>query len=46
MCGCYVKTTGSTGSGVLHISTGQTDTVSIPFTIEKGGDENEIGIYH
>ncbi len=46
MCGCYIKTTGSTGSGVLHISTAQTEPVSVAFSIEKGGEENEACIHH
>lgn len=38
MCGCYVKTTGETGPGVLRLSTAQTDSVSIDFIV---GEEHE-----
>ena len=38
MCGCYVKTTGRTGQGALHIRTAQTEDVEIHFTI---GGQNE-----
>ena len=35
--GCYVKTTGKTGEGILHICCGQCEPVTLRFTVEDGG---------
>ena len=34
--GCYVKTTGKTGEGILHICCGQCEPVTLRFTVEDG----------
>ena len=35
MSGCYLRTTGRTGKAVLHVSSPQTASVEIEFTVEK-----------